>query len=334
MHDDSLEALHWWPMPSDTTTSPEAASVAPTAPRHTSALPWRSGTVDVDGVGIAFDEVGAGEPIVLIMGLAIQSIFWPDEFCADLVARGFRVVRFDNRDIGLSASVDRGVPVNIPRDFLLARLGRKPRANYTLHHMVADTFGVMDHLDLPRAHVVGISLGGIIGQMMAVARPERVRSLSLIMSHTNHALWGMPHPSVLLSMGPPPAGATREQIIERNVRSFQTLASPAYRRSDDELRYAFSVAWDRDSRTAGLDRQTHALFATGCIDDTLQHIKAPTTVMHGLADKLVLPHNARRIAARIAGSRLTLFPGMGHDFPPALLPTWARLIAENADRAV
>ena len=311
------------------TSTPPASSTT----RHHSILPWQSGVVDVDGVSIAYEGVGAGQPLVLIMGLAIQSIFWPDEFCADLVQRGFRVVRFDNRDIGLSSSVDRGIPVNIPRDFLLARLGIKARANYTLHDMVNDTFGVMDHLHMASAHIVGISLGGIIGQLMASSQPERVRSLSLIMSHTNHHVWGVPHPRVLLSMGPPPAGATRDAIIERSVRNFQTLASPAHRRSDDELRHAFTVAWERDSRTGGLDRQTHALFATGCIDDHLSLIRAPTTVMHGLDDKLVLPHNSRRIAARIAGARLTLFPGMGHDFPPALLPRWAELIADNAARA-
>jgi len=302
----------------------------------TSTLPWRSGVVDVDGVEIAFEEVGDGEPLLLIMGLSIQSIFWPDAFCAALVERGFRVIRFDNRDIGLSGSADRGRPVRITRDFLMSRLApRRLRPNYTLHDMVNDTVGLLDHLGLPSAHVVGLSLGGIIGQMIAATTPQRVRSLSLIMSHTNHPLWGIPHPAVLLRMGPPPPGSTREQVIARNVESFQLLGSPKYRRSDAELRFAFTVAAERERRgddTSGLDRQTHALFATGCIDHLLPSITAPTTVLHGLADRLVVPRNARRVARLIPGATLHLFDGMGHDFPPALLPRWAELVAENAAR--
>ena len=297
-----------------------------------SSLPWQAGVVDVEGVTIAYDVVGEGETVLLIMGLATQCIFWPDEFCADLVARGYRVVRFDNRDIGLSGSVDRGVPVRITQDFLKSRMRLKFKSNYTLFDMVGDTLGLLNHLDVDRAHVVGISLGGIIGQMLAADHPHRVRTLSLIMSHTNHSIFGAPHPRVLLAMGPPPPAATREQVIARNVRLFQTLGSPSYRRSDDELRAAFSIAYDRDNRIDGMERQTHALFATPCIDDMLGRIRAPTHVMHGLADLLVLPINARRIAARIPAARMTTFPGMGHDFPPALLPTWARLISENAVR--
>ncbi|MDP2343809.1 MAG: alpha/beta hydrolase [Deltaproteobacteria bacterium] len=296
------------------------------------ALSWRQGSVDVDGVKIAYEVTGEGPTMLLIMGLATQCIFWPDEFCADLVARGYRVVRFDNRDVGLSGSVNRGVPVRITRDFLRSRIGIKVESNYTLFDMVKDTLGLLDHLGVDRVHIVGISMGGIIGQMLAADHPERVLTLSLIMSHTNHSLFGAPHPRVILAMGPPPAGATRAQIVERNVKAFQVLGSPAYRRTDDELRFAFTTAYDRDNRVDGVERQTHALFATGCIDGMLGRIRAPTTVMHGLSDLLVLPINAKRIAARIAGARVTTFPGMGHDFPRALLPRWAQLIGDNAVR--
>jgi pimeloyl-ACP methyl ester carboxylesterase len=299
----------------------------------TSALPWRHGMVAVDGVDIFYEELGAGDPIVLIMGLSIQSIFWPDAFCQALVDAGHRVIRFDNRDIGLSAAVDRGVAVNITKDFLLSRAGLRVRANYTLHEMVADTVGLLDHLKIDRAHVVGISLGGIIAQMMWASHPSRVRSLAFIMSHTNHPIWGTPHPAVLLRMGPPPRGATREQIIARNVETFQLLGSPGYRRTDEELRHAFSVAYDRDSRAGGSERQTHALFATRCTDTILPTITVPTTIMHGTADRLVLPRNSQRMAKMIRHARLTMFPGMGHDFPPALLPTWAAHIVENARSA-
>ncbi len=297
-------------------------------------LSWQAGSVDVKGVKIAYDVAGedTAGTMLLIMGLATQCIFWPDEFCGALVERGYRVVRFDNRDIGLSGSVNRGVPVRITRDFLKSRIRLKIESNYTLFDMVGDTLGLLDHLAIDRAHVVGISLGGIIGQMLAADHPRRVRTLSLIMSHTNHSLFGAPHPRVLLAMGPPPAQATREEVIARNVSLFQTLGSPAYRRTDEELRHAFSVAYDRDHRTDGMERQTHALFATPCIDEMLGRIRAPTHVMHGLADLLVLPINAKRIAGRIPNARLTTFAGMGHDFPRALLPQWAQLIVDNAER--
>lgn len=310
-------------------------------------LPWQEGSVDVDHaddrgayrVAIGYDVVGDGpETLLLVMGLSTQCIFWPDEFVAAFVDRGYRVVRFDNRDIGRSGSVDRGVKVNVTKDFLVSRAaffsgGVIPRSNYTLDAMVADTRALLDHLHIERAHVLGISMGGIIAQMLAARHRERVRTLSLIMSHTNHRLWGTPHPRVLLSMGPPPPGSPRAAVIERQVRTFQDLlGSPDHRRSDDELRHAFSVAYDRDHRVDGMERQTHALFASPCIDPLLPSITAPTTVLHGLADRLVLPVNARRIAARIPGATLTLFPGMGHDFPPALLPRWAALVLENMAR--
>ena len=300
-------------------------------------LPWVSGSVDVAhedargsyAVSIGYDVVSGARDddagpdkgtILLVMGLSTQCIFWPDEFVGAFVDNGYDVVRFDNRDIGRSGSVDRGVTVNITRDFIVSRGGVIKEANYTLNDMVTDTRALLDHLRLDRVHVVGISMGGIIAQMLAARHPERVHTLSLIMSHTNHRLWGVPHPRVLLSMGPPPPGASRDAVIERQVRTFQDLlGSPGHRRSDAELRHAFSVAYDRDHRVDGMERQTHALFATPCIDPLLPRITAPTTVLHGLADKLVLPINSKRIAARIPGAKLTLFPGMGHDFQPGLL---------------
>lgn len=318
------------------TTTTSTTTPAP-LPRRT--LPWVAGSVDVvhsDGwrQKIAYDVVGDGpRTVLLVMGLSTQCIFWPDEFVGAFVDDGFRVVRFDNRDIGLSGSADRGVPTPISRDFVASRFGVIRRANYTLYDMVADALGLLDHLAVGAVDVIGISLGGIIAQMLAARHQRRVTSLGLIMSHTNHRIWGTPHLRVLLQMGPPPPGASRAEVIERNVKTFQLLGSPAHRRSDDELRFAFATAYDRDHRVDGMERQTHALFATPCIDPLLSDIRAPTTVLHGLADLLVVPQNSRRIAARIPGAQLTEFPGMGHDFPPALLSRWATLLLANARRA-
>jgi pimeloyl-ACP methyl ester carboxylesterase len=321
------------------TTSTTTTSTTTTSTMARRVLPWVAGSVDVahpDGwrQKIAYDVVGDGpRTVLLVMGLSTQCIFWPDEFVGAFVDAGFRVVRFDNRDIGLSGSADRGVPTPITRDFITSRFGVIRRANYTLFDMVFDVVGLLDHLAVGAVDVVGISLGGIIAQMLAARHPDRVTSLGLIMSHTNHRIWGAPHPRVLLQMGPPPPGASRAEVIERNVKVFQLLGSPAHRRSDDDLRFAFATAYDRDHRVNGMERQTHALFATPCIDPLLADIQAPTAVLHGLADLLVVPQNSRRIAARIRHATLTEFPGMGHDFPPALLGPWAALLLANTQRA-
>lgn len=294
---------------------------------------WRNGVAMVGGRRLAWEQTGDGEPLLLIMGMANQCVLWPDPFCADLVARGFRVIRFDNRDIGGSDSVDRGVPVRIARDYARSRAGLPVRASYTLHDMTADTVGLMDALELRDAHLVGVSMGGLIGQILAARHPRRVRSLTNLMSHTNHRWHAVPRLRLLWSMsGRDRTDHSRDGVIRRNLKVCRMIGSPAYPRAEAELRDAFGRAFDRDYRPDGMLRQLHAMIATPCIDDLLPSITAPTQVVHGLADPLVTPINGRRCAALIRNARLELFAGMGHDFPPPLLPRWADLIARNAAR--
>jgi len=226
------------------------------------------------------------------------------------------------------------VPIRIARDYAYSRLlGGRLRAGYTLHDMAVDTLGLLDALAIDAAHLVGISMGGLIAKLIAARHPRRVRSLAGLLSHTNHRRHAVPRPRLLWSMsGRDRTDHSRDGVIRRNLKVARMLGSPAYPRPDAELREVFGAAFDRDYRPDGMLRQLHGLIATPCLDELLPAITAPTQLLHGLADPLVTPINARRAAAAIRGARLELYPGVGHDFPAPLLPRWAELIATNAAR--
>ena len=299
-------------------------------------LAWRTSKVSTNGIEIAIEETGPvdGEPLLLIMGLGGQATLWPDNLCADLAGRGFRVIRFDNRDIGLSGSGNRGIKPNIPRAFLrrLVGLAAGP-VNYDLYDMAADTVGVLDALGFGFAHVVGISMGGMIAQLVAGTYPERVKSLTSIMSSTNNPRIRQSRLDLLLRLARPRRVLGREDAIDQATDLFQRIGSPGYRIPEAERREAMGRAYDRAYRPAGAMRQLHAIVATGSFEDVLPKISAPTTVIHGRADPLVRPVCGERCARLIPGARLELIDGMGHDAPPALMPRWASLIAATAARA-
>jgi pimeloyl-ACP methyl ester carboxylesterase len=299
-------------------------------------LAWRRGTTHTNGVTLAWEECGPvnGEPLLLVMGLGGQLILWPESFCATLIARGFRVIRFDNRDSGLSGDGNCGVRFNIRNDMLRSRFGLHTRTNYTLYDMSADTVGLMDAMGIRSAHLVGVSMGGMISQITAGRYPRRVRSLTSIMSTTNHPRLPPPRMRVLWHMfGRRPRTVSRELMIQRAVRTFKLIGSPAYPTPDAELHRLANVAYSRAFRPGGTLRQTHAILATGSFEHCLPMVKAPTQVIHGLADPLLRPSCGRRSAKLIRGARLELMSGMGHDFPMPLMPHWAELIADNAARA-
>ena len=299
-------------------------------------LDWRRGTVDANGVELAVEECGSprGEPLLLIMGLGGQLIHWPDALCAALAARGFRVIRFDNRDIGLSAECKRGVRINLQSTFVRARLGLKIDANYGLHEMAADSVNLLDALEIPAAHVAGVSMGGMISQIVAGSYPQRVKSLCSIMSSTNHPYLPAPKPRVLWHMsGIGIRDHSREAVVERSVKFFQMVGSPGYPMPPEYRRELSGRAYDRAYRPGGLLRQTHAIMATGSFESLLPQIRVPTQIIHGLADPLVRPAGGQRSARLIPGARLELIEGMGHDIPAGLLPRWTELIAANAGRA-
>lgn len=283
-----------------------------------------------NGIELAYQEMGDpdGEPLLLVMGLATQMIAWDEGFCAMLAERGFRVVRFDNRDIGRSTRID-SAGVSSRADMMR---GRRATAPYFLRDMAADTIGLMDHLGIESAHLVGASMGGMIVQTVAIEYPERVRSLVSIMSTTGSRWTGMPSWKALgVLLGKPPKG--RQEAIERAVKTFSVIGSPGYELDEERLRDVAGRSYDRGHGNAGVFRQLHAISASGDRTQALRGVRAPTTVIHGKRDPLVRPAGGRATARAIPGARLRMIDGMGHDLPRDLWPTFVEEIAANAARA-
>lgn len=283
-----------------------------------------------NGIELAYQEIGdpGGEPLLLIMGMATQMIAWDEGFCALLAERGFRVVRFDNRDIGRSTKIEAaGVPSRID-----TILGRRATAPYLLSDMAADAFGLMDHLGIESAHVAGASMGGMIAQTMAIERPRRVRSLVSVMSNTGNRWSGQPALKTYGLLLSRPLGG-RQNAIEQAVKTFKLIGSPGYPMDEPYLREIAGRSYDRGHSQTGVLRQLHAVSASGDRTSALRGVRVPTTVIHGDSDPLVRPSGGKATAKAIPGARLKLIEGMGHDLPRDLWPTFVEEIAANAVRA-
>lgn len=284
----------------------------------------------VNGIELAYQEAGDpdGEPLLLIMGLATQMLGWDEGFCAMLAERGFRVVRFDNRDIGHSTKLDSaGMPSRA--DMLL---GRRRSAAYLLADMADDATGLMDQLGIASAHLVGASMGGMIAQTVSIRSPERARSLVSIMSTTGNRWLGLPTRRALGTLFARPEPG-REAAIEHTVRTFRIIGSPGYPVDEERLRQLAAASYDRSHRRAGIARQLHAVTASGDRTADLERLRLPATVLHGASDPLIRPRAGRATARAIRDSRLRLFEGMGHDLPRDLWPDFAEEIAATAARA-
>jgi pimeloyl-ACP methyl ester carboxylesterase len=283
-----------------------------------------------NGIEIAYQEVGDpdGDPLLLVMGLGTQMLAWDEEFCGLLAERGFRVVRFDNRDIGHSTMVE-GAGVPKRADLFL---GRRSTAPYLLSDMAADTIGLMDQLGIESAHVVGASMGGMIGQTLAIEHPDRVRSLVSIMSTTGSRWVGTP---TLKAFGLMLAEAPRDRdgYVERVVKTFKVVGSPAYPMDEPRLREMAGRMYDRSHNPRGILRQMHAITASGDRTPALRKLRLPVTVIHGTRDPLVRPSGGRATARAIPNARLRIVEGMGHDLPREIWPIFIDEIADNAARA-
>jgi len=267
----------------------------------------------------------ADPAVLLIMGLGTQMIGWRDEFCAGLANRCFFVVRFDNRDVGRSTRLDH---LPVPTRWQLVRRD-KSAANYTLEDMAADAIGLLDHLGIERAHVIGASMGSMIAQTLAATHPDRVSSLVSIMGNTGARTSGQPTlrtSKALLSVAP----QDREGYVEHMVETFSLIGSPGFERDEAELRRFAETAFERGPSPAGGGRQLAAILASGDRTKLLRRITAPTLVIHGKADKLVRPSGGRATAKAIKGARLLEIPGMAHDLPREAWPQMFDAIAENA----
>ncbi len=292
-------------------------------------MPRNEKIAPANGIEIAYEEFGdeGGEPLLLVMGLATQMIHWDARFCDMLVDRGFRVIRFDNRDMGHSSKITaEGRPTAAGM-----MLGTGKPA-YKLRDMAADTVGLLDHLGLDSVHIVGASMGGMISQTVAIGYPERVRSLTSIMSTTGNRRFGLPKMKAfgtLLAKAP----NDREAYADRVVKTFATIGSPGYPFDEERVRDLARAAYDRRFNPGGVIRQLHGITSSGDRTKRLGELRMPALVIHGKSDPLVRTAAGRATARAIPGSHLKLISGMGHDLPEALWPEFATAITSNADRA-
>jgi pimeloyl-ACP methyl ester carboxylesterase len=283
-------------------------------------------------VELFYEEFGEGEPLLLIMGIGAQMIIWEDDFCRQLAAQGFRVIRFDNRDVGLSSRMDKLAVPNMNK-MLWSRVRGKPlHPPYTLDDMARDTFGLMDALNIPRAHVVGLSLGGMIAQCMGLMNPARVSSLAIIMSGPGEIWTALPTPAGLGTLMLRPKDLTRDGIIVHFTKTWGTLGASPHRTPEERLRAMGMLSYDRGMNPKGFARQFAAIMAAPPRTKALRSLTIPTLILHGANDPLI-PHLAgRMIGAQIPGARMFIIKGMGHDLGPSAWSFAIRQITDNARR--
>jgi pimeloyl-ACP methyl ester carboxylesterase len=287
------------------------------------------GRLNSNGIELAYQTLGdpADAPLLLVMGLGMQLIHWDLELCEELADSGYYVIRFDNRDAGLSTHIDAPVP-----PIVRAMAGFQIDSPYLLTDMADDSFGLLDGLDIERAHVMGVSMGGMVGQTMAITRPERVLSLTSIMSTTGERRAGMPKLrvwSLLMRRAP----HDREAFQDYFVRMFRIIGSPGFRQDEARVRELAAATFDRAHHPAGTARQLAAILASGDRTQSLQQLQVPTTVIHGTDDPLIPFRGGVATARAIPGAELVAIPGMGHDMPREVWPKFHEALAKNSQRA-
>jgi pimeloyl-ACP methyl ester carboxylesterase len=289
----------------------------------------RSGTARSGDLDIYYEDMGdPNDPaVLLIMGLGSQLLLWRDGFCEKLVAEGLRVIRYDNRDVGLSSKTERRhTGGSLIPTMLKFWVGLPGKADYTLEDMADDAAAVLDHLGIDRAHIVGASMGGMIAQIFAARFRARTRSLGVIFSSNNQPFLPPPDPRALFAVlkGPAP-NSPLDVIADYSVKVWRIIGSPRYPASEQRLRDDAIEAYERCYYPWGISRHFSAIIASGSLRRYDRQITAPTVVLHGRADKLQRPFGGRVVARAIRGGRLVLLDGMGHDLPEQL---WGRVIGE------
>ncbi|MFX1378890.1 MAG: alpha/beta fold hydrolase [Promethearchaeota archaeon] len=287
-----------------------------------------------NNIEIEYDTFGdpASKPLLLIMGLGAQMIRWDVEMCEKLVEHGFYVIRFDNRDVGLSTKFDEAGEPDLMKLLMTVQSGGKIDAPYTLNDMADDAVGLLDALNIEKAHICGVSMGGMIAQVIAYRHSSRVISLTSIMSSTGNPDLPQPKPQALqVLIKPVPEG--RDAIIEDGVSRMRIIHGSGFPFDEDKARVLVEASYDRSNYRPGFARQMVAIMATGNRKPALGSIKVPTLVIHGKNDPLVPVEAGKDTAEAIPGSELLIIEGMGHSLPIEVWPQVLKAFVENASWA-
>ena len=284
------------------------------------------------GIDICFETFGDAEDpaILLVMGLGGPMGWWDPEFCRRLSSRGYFVIRFDNRDTGRSTKLRQHKVGRLDLVRAFAGLGKPP---YGIGDLAEDAFGVLDHLGIERVHLVGVSMGGMIVQTMAIARPERAMSMTSIMSTTGNRRVGWQHPRILPALLAS-AGSTRDSYVARSLRTSEILASPAFPGDEELARARAYETYDRGWTASGVTRHMLAVLAQPDRTKDLAKLDLPVTVIHGLSDPLVHRSGGKAVANAVPGAEHIEIAGLGHDLPVQLYDTYVEAIVRTAGRAV
>jgi pimeloyl-ACP methyl ester carboxylesterase len=292
--------------------------------------PMSTQTIEANGITIAYEVFGrrSNPPVLLVMGLGTQMLAWPEEMCRSLAAEGYCVIRFDNRDAGLSTHLD-----ELPSPDPVAVVSRRQRPPYRLDDMAADTLALIDALGLGRVHLVGASMGGFISQLVALRSPQRIASLTLIMTSTGSRRVGRASGRVVAAVLRRKPAINREQAIAASLGMFRLIRSRGFAFDEDAVREYAGESYDRGYDPAGGRRQLAAVIAQTNRTRRLRRLSIPTLVMHGLHDPLVGSSGGLALAKAVPGARFLGFHGMGHDLPRELWPDYVAAIAALARRA-
>lgn len=288
----------------------------------------RTGTARSGDLDIYYEDMGdPNDPaVLLIMGLGAQLLLWRKGFCELLVNQGLRVIRYDNRDVGLSSKVEgRHTGAKLAPRLVRSYLGKPSEAVYTLEDMADDAVALLDHLKIEKAHIVGGSMGGMIAQVFAATHPERTKTLAVIFSSNNQPLLPPPGPRQLKAITTRPKDTSREGIIANAVRVSRIIGSPGYPATEEKIRADAIEGYERSYYPAGVARHFSAVMGSGSLRHYDRQIAVPTVVIHGRADKLMRPSGGRAVAGAIRTARLVMFDGMGHDLPE---PLWDDIVGE------
>lgn len=287
-------------------------------------------TVHVNGIDIEYEELGSPDDpgFLLVMGFSVQLIGWDERFCRQLADHGFRVVRFDNRDVGLSSRITDGPEPDVGK----AISGDHSSASYTVGDMADDAAGLLDELGMVPAHVLGVSMGGMIVQELAIRHPDKVRSLCSVMSTTGDPAVGAPRPEAIGALlSPPPAN--RDEAADRAVSVTGVIGSPAHPALDAVVRERAMAAFDRSNDPVGVARQLVGIMASPDRTGPLASVTVPTLVLHGAEDPLIDVSGGEATAKAVPGAELLVVPGMGHDLPEPLWGTIIDAAVANAAKA-